>query len=90
MAEDGIREKPGDGADIEQWTLKLPGSDVSNGVRQPVNISPKNVAMSASIARRDAYAKADIRIPIAVLFGRASTETKTGILISPTIPIPNR
>jgi hypothetical protein len=81
MAEDRIREMPGDGADIEKRTPKMPDSDVRNGTRQAVNILSKNGAMSVSIARIDADAKANARIPIAVPFGRASTEAMTGILM---------
>jgi hypothetical protein len=54
MAEDRIREMAGDGADIEERTLKLSGSDVRNGTRRPVNISLRNGAISVSIARIDA------------------------------------
>jgi hypothetical protein len=57
---------PGDGGDIEERTPKVPGSDVRNGTRQPVNISSKNGASSIRIARIDADAKANARIPIAV------------------------
>jgi hypothetical protein len=81
MAEDRIREMPGDGVDIEERIPRVPGSDVRNGTRQPVNISWKNGATSVSIARIDADAKANVRIPIAVPFGRASTEAMTGILM---------
>jgi hypothetical protein len=72
---------PGDGADIEEWTPKVQGSDVRNGTRQPANISSKNGAMSVSIARIDADGKADARVSIAMPSGRASTEAMTGILM---------
>jgi hypothetical protein len=81
MTEDRIREMPGDGADIAKRTPKIPVSNVRNGTRQPVNISSKNGAMSVSIARIDADAKANARIPIAMRFERASTEAMTGILM---------
>jgi hypothetical protein len=72
---------PGGEADIEEWALKAPGSDVRNGTRQSMNISSKNGAMSVGIARRDVHAKADARVPIAVPFGRASTEAIIGMLM---------
>jgi hypothetical protein len=70
MAENRIREMPGNGADIEKQTPKIPGSDVRNGTRQPVNISSKNGAMSVSIPRRDAG------ISITMPFERTSTQAK--------------
>lgn len=42
-----------DGADIEELTPKVLCSAVRNETRQPVSISPKNGAMSVSIARID-------------------------------------
>jgi hypothetical protein len=72
---------PGDGTDIEERTSKLPVSDVRNRTRQPVNISSKNGAMSVTIARIDADAKADARVPMAAPLARASTEAMGGILI---------
>jgi hypothetical protein len=81
MAEDRIREMPGDGADIEEWISKVPDSDVRNGTRQPVDISMKNGAMSVSIARIHPHAKADARVPIAAPFGRASMEIMSRTLI---------
>jgi hypothetical protein len=62
MAEDWIREMPGDGADIEERTPKVPDSDARNGMRQPVNISSENGAMSVGIARIAAHTKANARI----------------------------
>jgi hypothetical protein len=73
MAEYRIREMPGDGADVEKRTPKVPGSDVRNGTRQPVNISSKNGAMSVSIPRRNSDAKANAGISIAIPFERTST-----------------
>jgi hypothetical protein len=72
---------PGNGADIGKRTPKVPGSDVRNGTRQPVNISLKDGAMSVSIARIDADAKANACIPVAMPFERASTQAMTGILM---------
>jgi hypothetical protein len=48
MAENQIRERRGDGVDIEEQ-----GSTVRNGTRQPVNISSKNGAISVNIASID-------------------------------------
>jgi hypothetical protein len=84
MAEDRTCEKPGDGQKSKQMNQKVAGSDIRNGTRQPVNISPKDGAMSVSIARIDAHTKhstpdVDGGVPIAVPFGRASTEAMTGI-----------
>jgi hypothetical protein len=81
MTEDRIREMPGDGADIEERTPKVPGLDVRNRTRQPVNISSKNGAMSVSIARIDTNTKVDARVLIAVPFGRVSTEAMSGVLM---------
>jgi hypothetical protein len=81
MPEDRIREMPGDGADIDTRTSKVPGSDVRNRTRHPVNISSKNGAMSVSIASIDADAKANARIPIAMPFEKAPTQAMTGILL---------
>jgi hypothetical protein len=84
IAEDRIHEMPGDGAEIEERTPKVPGSDARNEMRQPVNISSKNGTMSVSIAS----------VPIAVPFRSALTITiikaMAGILMSPAIAIPHR
>jgi hypothetical protein len=81
MAEDRIREMPGDGADIEERTPKMPDSDVRNGTGQAVNISSKNGAMSVSIARMDTNTKVDAQVLIAVPFGRVSTEAINNVLM---------
>jgi hypothetical protein len=77
MAGDLVREKPGDGADIQELTREVRSSDVRNGTHRLANISPKKGAMSVSIARRNAQAKADARVPIVVVFGMASTQAMT-------------
>jgi hypothetical protein len=69
----------GDGADIEARIPKVSSSDVKTGTRQPVNSSPKSGAMSVSIDRIDAYAKADVCVPIPAPFSKASTDVMTGI-----------
>jgi hypothetical protein len=81
MAKDRIREMPGNGADVGKRTPKVPGSDVRSGTRQAVNISSKNGAMSVSLPRRDADAKANAGIPIAMPFERTSTQAMTTILM---------
>jgi hypothetical protein len=80
----------GDAGDIEERILKLSGSDVRHGTRHPVNISPKNGAISVGSARTDAHAKADARVPITPPFGKASTQAMSSILTSPATAIPHR
>jgi hypothetical protein len=80
----------GAGGDIKERTPKVLGSDVRNGTRQPVNFSSKNGAIPVSIARIDANAKADARVPIAAPFERASAQAMTGIRMQPAIAIPHR
>jgi hypothetical protein len=81
MAEDRLREMRGDGSDIEERTSDMLDSDVRKKTRQPVNISSKNGAMSVSIVRIDAHAKADACVQLAVPFGRASGAAMPCILV---------
>jgi hypothetical protein len=67
----------------------------TNGTRQPVNISPKNRAMSVSIARIDAHTKssipdADVRVSITVSFRGTPKQAMTGIRKELAILIPHR
>jgi hypothetical protein len=77
-----LSEKPGDGADIEKRSAKFRGN------RRIVD--PRNGAISASIASRNAQAKADARVQIAVVFGRTSREAMNGISMESATAIPHR